>query len=286
MNLRDLKYIVETAKQKNFTKAANAVFVSQPALTMQIKKLEDELGAKIFEREKHEFLVTEVGKEIVKKAEHILKIADEIKILAKNSGDIMASDFRIGGFATLASYYFPKIAPKISRIFPRLKLFLVEDKTEILIQKLKAGEIDAAFLALPVNDSEFEHQKIFSENFYLAVNKNHKLAHKKIISKEDLKGKSLMLLEDGHCLRDQALEVCSVMGAFEKGDYRASSLETLRQMVAINAGITLIPEIAATSHPQIVYVKIASAPKREIGLFWRKSYFKKELIEKIIRDVL
>lgn len=286
MNIRDLKYIVEVAKLKSFTKAANAVFVSQPALTMQIKKLEDELKIKIFEREKHEFLVTKTGEKIIKKAEEILKLADEIKIIARNSSDILAGDFKLGAFPTLASYYFPKLAPKISKNFSNLKLYLIEEKTEILIEKLKSGEIDAAFMALPVNETEFEHKKIFSENFYLAVNKNNKLARRKIILKEDLKGKSLLLLEDGHCLRDQALEVCSLMGASEKSDFRASSLETLRQMVAINAGITLIPEIALIPHPEIVYVKIANAPKREIALFWRKSYFKKELIEKILKEIL
>jgi LysR family hydrogen peroxide-inducible transcriptional activator len=281
MNLRDLKYLIAVAKEQHFARAAEKSFVSQPTLSMQIKKLEDELGVQIFERSQKNFLVTKVGKEIIKKAEIILQEAEEIKNIAKNSKDPFSGELRIGAFPTLASYFFPKVVGKISKKFPQLKLLLIEEKTDELLRKLKSGELDAAFIALPLNDESLESQKIFSEEFLLAVPQKHALAKKKKVRIKDLKGKVLMLLEDGHCMRDQALEACSMLGAFEQQDFKASSLETLRQMVINGAGITLIPKIAARKEDKISYVEIVHAPKRTIGLLWRKSSARKELMKEI-----
>jgi LysR family hydrogen peroxide-inducible transcriptional activator len=283
MNIRDLRYIVEVARSKNFARAAENCFVSQPALSMQIKKLEDELGVKIFERNLKKFLVTEIGKEIIKKAEVILHEEQSIKNLAKTAQDPLGGELRIGAFPTLASYFFPDAVKNISKKFPKIKLFLVEEKTEILIEKLKKGEIDIAFLAIPIADSDLEYIKIFSEKFLLASSKNHELAKKKKISSGDLKGKNLMLLEDGHCLRGQALEACSMFGAFEEQNFRASSLETLREMIKAGNGITFIPEIAAKKDDKISYTEIANAPTRSIGLYFRKSFIRKELAEEIAK---
>jgi LysR family hydrogen peroxide-inducible transcriptional activator len=281
MNLRDLKYLISIAKHSHFAKAAEESFVSQPTLSMQVKKLEDELGIQIFERGKKSFLVTKIGKEIIKKAEIILREANEIKILAKNSKDPFSAEFRIGAFPTLASYFFPQAVATISKKFPQLKLLLIEEKTEILIEKLKNGEIDAALLAMPIADNFLEAKKIFSEEFLLAVPTNHELAKKKKIQQKDLKGKDLMLLEDGHCLRNQALEVCSMIGAFERQDFRATSLETLRQMVISGAGITLMPQIAVKKSDKISYIKLTNAPIRSIGLYWRKTSSKKDFTKEI-----
>lgn len=283
MNIRDLKYLVSVAKEQNFMRAAEKSFVSQPTLSMQIKKLEDELGVQIFERSQKKFLVTKIGEEIIKKAELILREVEEMKNIAKNSKDPFSGEIRIGAFPTLASYFFPKVVGKISKKFPQLKLLLIEEKTETLLQKLKNGEIDAAFIAMPCDDFGLDNQEIFTENFLLAVPTKHELANKKKIDKKDLKQKELMLLEDGHCLRNQALEACSMLGAFENQDFRASSLETLRQMVSIGAGITFIPEIAAKKEDKISYQKIANAPKRTIGLYWRKSSARKSLFLEIAK---
>ncbi len=285
MNLRDLKYIVSVASEQNFARAADKSFVSQPTLSMQIKKLEEELGVQIFERSQKKFLVTKVGEEIVKKAEIILREAEEIKSLARNSKDPFSGEVRIGAFPTLASYFFPQIIRKISKKFPNLKLLLVEEKTEVLLEKLKNGQIDAAFVAMPCDDFGLSNQKIFEEEFLLAVSKNHHFAKLKKIEKKDLKGQELMLLEDGHCLRDQALEACSMLGSFEKQDFRASSLETLRQMVALDAGITFIPEIAVKKDGQIVYLKIVNPPKRRIGLFWRSANLARKNLFKEIAEI-
>ncbi len=283
MNIRDLKYIISVAKNQSFARAAKESFVSQPALSMQIKKLEDELGVQIFERSNKSFLITKVGKEILKKAEIILREAEELKNIARNFRDPFSGEFRIGAFPTLASYFFPKVIGKISKKFPTLKLLLVEEKTEILLEKLKNGEVDAAFIAMPLNDNLLESQKIFTEDFLLAVPLNHVLAKSKKIDKKDFKGKELMLLEDGHCLRNQALEACSMLGAYENQNFRASSLETLRQMIINGSGITLMPEIAIKKDDKIAYLKIANSPNRTIGLVWRKSSAREILMREIAK---
>ncbi len=285
MNLRDLKYIVEVDAEKHFAKAAQKCFVSQPALSMQIKKLEDEIGVQIFERGNNDILTTEVGKKIIQKAQKILFEASEMKKIAENFKDPFAGEFRIGAFPTLSPYLFPKITQKISKKFLKLKLLLIEEKTDELIKKLQNGELDASFIAMPILGNDFESEKIFEEPFLLAVPKNHELSKKKKITKADLHGKSLMLLEEGHCLRNQALEACSTLEAFEKEDFRATSLETLRQMVIAGVGITLMPRISKQKEDKISYIEIINAPRRTIGLCWRKGYVKKGLIKEIIKIV-
>lgn len=282
MNIRDLKYIIAVAENENFAKAANQVFVSQPALSMQIKKLEDELEVKIFERDKKRFLITEAGREIIKKSREALHKIDEIKEIAKNFHDPFGGTLKIGAFPTLASYFFPDLVKKISKKFPKLKLFLTEEKTEELLKKLQNGEIDIALLAMPIAEPDLLGEKIFTEKFLLAMPQNHQLAKKKKIQASDLKGQNLMLLEDGHCLRNQALEACSMLGAFEAQDFRATSLETLRQMVLAGSGITFMPEIAVKKDDKISYLPIANAPTRSIGLYFRKNFSRKELVKEVV----
>jgi LysR family hydrogen peroxide-inducible transcriptional activator len=283
MNLRDLKYIVEVAREKNFARASAKVFVSQPALSMQIKKLEETLGVEIFERDKQNFLITPVGAEIIKKAEIILQESEEIKMIAKNSKDPHKGEIRIGAFPTVASYFLPNFIKNIHKKFPHLKIFLIEAKSDELITKLKSGELDLCLLAMPVADDNLIGEKIFSEKFLLATPKGHPFSKKSKIQIKELKKQELMLLEDGHCMRDQALEICSMVKAFENQDFRATSLETLRQMVANGTGITLIPEIAVRSDDKIAYVKIFNAPFRTIGIYYRKSSVQKNLIKEIIK---
>jgi len=289
MNIRDLKYVVTVAEEMSFGRAADKVFVSQPTISAQIKKLEDEIGVQIFERAQKKFLVTKVGGEIVEKARIILNEIAQIQKIANNSKDPFAGELLIGAFPTLSSYFFPKITLKIATKFPKLKLFLLEEKTEELLKKLKNGQIDAAFLAMPSENNEVSKniynslnaEKIFTEDFLLAAPKKHPLAEKKTIRAEELKGMELMLLEDGHCLRNQALEVCSLVGAFEQQDFKATSLETLRQMVISGSGLTLIPQIAVNKADKISYIKIINAPKRTIGLYWRNGSVKKDLLGEI-----
>ena len=283
MNLRDLKYIVEVAREKNFARASEKVFVSQPALSMQIKKLEETLGVEIFERDKQNFLITPVGAEIIKKAEIILQESEEIKMIAKNSKDPHKGEIRIGAFPTVASYFLPNFVKNIHKKFPHLKIFLIESKSNELVAKLKSGEIDFCLLAMPIKDDNLIGEKIFSEKFLLATPKGHPFSKKSKIQIKELRKQELMLLEDGHCMRDQALEICSMVKAFENQDFKATSLETLRQMVANGTGITLMPEIAVRSDDKISYVKIFNAPFRTIGIYYRKSSVQKNLIKEIIK---
>lgn len=283
MNLRDLKYIVEVAREKNFARASAKVFVSQPALSMQIKKLEETLGVEIFERDKQNFLITPVGAEIIKKAEIILQESEEIKMIAKNSKDPHKGEIRIGAFPTVASYFLPNFVKNIHKKFPHLKIFLIEAKSEELITKLRSGEIDCCLLAMPIKDDNLIGEKIFSEKFLLATPKGHPFSKKSKIQIKELKKQELMLLEDGHCMRDQALEICSMVKAYENQDFKATSLETLRQMVANGTGITLMPEIAVRNDDKISYVKIFNAPFRTIGMHYRKSSVQKNLIKEIIK---
>ena len=283
MNLRDLKYIVEVARERNFARASEKVFVSQPALSMQIKKLEETLGVEIFERDKQNFLITPVGAEIIKKAEIILQESEEIKMIAKNSKDPYKGEIRIGAFPTVASYFLPNFVKNIHKKFPHLKIFLIESKSNELITKLKSGEIDFCLLAMPIKDDNLIGEKIFSEKFLLATPKGHPFSKKSKIQIKELRKQELMLLEDGHCMRDQALEICSMVKAFENQDFKATSLETLRQMVANGTGITLIPEIAVRNDDKISYVKIFNAPFRTIGIYYRKSSVQKNLIKEIIK---
>jgi LysR family hydrogen peroxide-inducible transcriptional activator len=287
MNLRDLKYLVAVADYKSFRKAADATFVSQPTLSMQIKKLEDFLQVTLIERTNKKVLMTPIGLEIVSIARKILQDADNISTIAKAAKNPLIGELKLGAFPTLAPYLFPNIIVDIVKKFPDLKMLLVEEKTEILTNKLKVGQIDLAFLALPINEPELEFVKVFSEDFYLAVPKNHKLAKQKSVTTKDISDEKIMLLEDGHCLREQALEVCSTIGALEDKSFRATSLETLRAMVSAGSGITLMPKIAIKDDKNIAYIPFESSknnstkPQRDIALVWRKSSVRKELFKKI-----
>lgn len=292
MNIRDLKYLVAVAEHKNFRKAAEACFISQPTLSMQLKKLEDFLQVQLIERNNRNIMLTAAGLEVYKRAKEINKLSDEIISLAKNFRNPLSGEIKIGAFPTLAPYYFPKILPKISKNFPEISVYLFEDKTEKLIEMLKKGEIDAAFLALPIKDKQFEIKKIFNEKFYLAAPKSVQGSTMKFkrdsISVEDIKGMKLLLLEDGHCLRDQAISVCKISGASENKTFRATSLETLRNMVASGMGMTLMPELAMQENDGINYIPFDNLDnaKREIALVWRKDSNRQELFNKISKVII
>jgi LysR family hydrogen peroxide-inducible transcriptional activator len=282
MNLRDLKYLIALADYKHFGKAADACNVSQPTLSMQIKKLEEYLQVNLLERSNKQVLITPIGEEIVAKSRDIVKLSEDIIQVAKSSRDPFSGDIKVGAFPTLAPYYFPKIVPKIAKQFDTLKIFLIEEKTEILIEKLKSGAIDMAFLALPVAEDSLEFRDVFEEEFFLAASKQNSIAKDKVANRYSLKNQNLLLLDEGHCLRDQALEFCTSLKIEGEQDFRATSLETLRQMVATNVGITLIPEIARNSNDNIAYIPFEKEkPIRKIALFWRKTSGRKKLFEKI-----
>ncbi len=276
MNLRDLRYLVALADHKHFGHAAEASFVSQPTLSTQLKKFEDELGMALVERNPRNVLLTEVGEAVVKKARLILREADEIKAIARRAKDPESGTVRIGIFPTLAPYLLPHVVPNIVKRFPKLELILVEDKTKVILKKLHDGELDAGLLALPIHDETLHAQFLFEETFVLAVPRNHRLAKARRVKLADLALESLLLLDDGHCLRDQALEVCAMTGAAEKPGFRATSLETLRHMVSANVGVTLMPALSvhapAPNSPGVSLVPFSDpAPHRRIAMIWRRT---------------
>ena len=277
MNLRDLRYLVALSEHRHFGRAAEASFVSQPTLSTQIKKLEDELGVTLVERTPRKVLLTEVGREIAQRAREVLTEVDQIKAIARRTLDPESGTSRLGIFPTLGPYLLPHMIPRIRERFPRLELLLVEEKTEVLLRLLREGRLDAAVLALPLHDDQLHTEFLFEEPFVLAAPLNHRLARQKSLKLDDLADESLLLLDDGHCLRDQALEVCHLSGASEKSGFRATSLETLRQMVAANVGITLLPTLSVqppVAQPEnvcLVPFRGNQAPSRRIAMVWRKS---------------
>ncbi|HEX5959685.1 MAG TPA: DNA-binding transcriptional regulator OxyR [Rhodanobacteraceae bacterium] len=276
MNLRDLHYLVALADHKHFGRAAEASFVSQPTLSTQIRKLEEELGVTLVERNPRKVLLTEVGKQIVARAREVLNEVEQIRRIAHRDQDPEAGTLRLGIFPTLGPYLLPHVLGTLRERYPRLELLLVEEKTPELLQRLREGKLDCAILALPVHDDTLHAEFLFEEPFLLAAPDTHPLAGRKLLKLADLEDEHLLLLEDGHCLRDQALEVCRMSGAAEKQGFRATSLETLRQMVAANVGITLLPVLAV--QPPIAQAGNVHLtpfrghpPSRKLAMFWRRS---------------
>src|SRR3990167_4280941 len=255
VNLRDLGYLIALAALRHFGRAAQACHVSQPTLSTQIRKLEEELGVALVERAPRQVMLTPVGRDIADRALRVLADVEQMRETARRTIDPEGGSIRLGIFPTLGPYLLPHVVPVLRARFPKLELLLVEEKTEQLLAMLRNGRLDAAVLALP---------------------SKHPLSNRRNLQLSDLADQHLLLLEDGHCLRDQALEVCTKAGAGEKDGFRATSLETLRQMVAAGVGITLLPMLAVkppvstSSDIQLVNFK-TPAPTRRVAMVWRKS---------------
>ena len=276
MNLRDLKYLVALADHKHFGRAAAASFVSQPTLSTQIRKLEDELGVPLVERAPRKVMLTPAGRDIAERARRVIAEVEQMKEAARRSQDPEAGTVRLGLFPTLGPYLLPHVVPRIRERFPRLELLLVEEKSDVILARLREGRLDAGLLALPVHDEQLHAEFLFEEPFLLAVPETHPLAKKDSLALKDLAHERLLLLEDGHCLRDQALDVCELAGTGERSGFQATSLETLRQMVAANVGVTLLPTLAvkppvARSENIHLLGFRDSKPSRQIAMVWRRS---------------
>lgn len=282
VNLRMLSYLVALADTRHFGKAAEQVFVSQPTLSAQLKKLEVQLGVPLIERHPGNIMLTEVGEKIVVRARQMLATAEEIGQLAESFTDPLAGSLRIGLIPTLGPYLLPHIVRHVRNELPALNCRYLEYQTDPLLERLNDGRLDVGILALPVETEGLETQALFDEPFRLAVNTSHALAGRKRVKLADLDGCSFLLLEDGHCLRDQALEVCTLAGVSENSDFRATSLETLRQMVAADAGMTLLPALAADlgANGDVATVGFAKpVPSRTIAAIWRSSSVRAEAVE-------
>ncbi|MGY1459682.1 MULTISPECIES: LysR substrate-binding domain-containing protein [unclassified Luteimonas] len=276
MNLRDLSYFIALAEHLHFGRAAAASFVSQPTLSTQIRKLEEELGVPLVERAPRNVMLTPAGRDVATRARRIVADVEEMREAARRSQDPEAGKVTLGLFPTLGPYLLPHVVPAIRARFPELELLLVEEKSDVLLERLQQGRLDAALLALPISDDQLHLEFLFEEPFVLAVPEAHRLAGEGPLSLDDLADERLLLLADGHCMRDQALDVCHLAGASEKGEFQATSLETLRQMVAAHVGVTLLPMLAVkppvARSQSIELVSFRDPPpSRRIAMAWRRS---------------
>jgi LysR family transcriptional regulator, hydrogen peroxide-inducible genes activator len=286
LKLKDLRYLVALADTRHFGQAAARCFVSQPTLSAQLKKLEDYLGAQLVERHPRRIALTEAGMQVVARARRIIEASDEIVSLTALQRDPLSGRLRVALLPTIGPYLLPLVAARVRKKLPRVELLLYEYQTGPMLDHLQAGDIDMGILALPVPAEGLAERTLFDEPFVVAMPASHVLAGRKSIRTPDLDGETLLLLEDGHCLRDQALDVCSHSRVQEKQDFRATSLETLRQMVASGSGITLLPQLASTGaygHARgVAIVPFAKpAPARHIGALWRRTSAKQQAIEAV-----
>lgn len=291
LKLKDLRYLVALADTRHFGRAAQRCFVSQPTLSAQLRKLEEYLGGELVERQPRHVTLTELGEQVVASARRILQESDEIVTLARRGGDPLAGKLKVALIPTIGPYLLPRIAPAIRRALPRLQMLLYEFRTGALLERLRAGELDLGILALPVDLDGLATRELFDEPFMVALPSQHRLAGRRSIATAELKGETLLLLEDGHCLRDQALEVCSRIDVRESQDFRATSLETLRQMVAAGLGVTLLPEMAVHSpfgNPRTLVTRPFTRPEpvRQVGAVWRRSSTRNAAIEAVCDTIV
>ncbi len=275
MTLQELKYIVALADCGHFGVAATQCHISQSTLSTQIKKLEDYLGATLFDRGLKPIAPTAVGMQVVESARTILIEEQRIRELVKSNRDPMSRTVRLGAIMTLGAYYLPHALMTLQKHYPKLRLLLRENLTEYLLQDIRSGQLDAALVAIPVPNSQLEIAPLFIEPFVAALPPGHRLGKKKTVALAELAAEKLLLLEEGHCLRDQALEVCGLHSLFSE-EVRATSLETLRQMVGLGIGSTLLPALAAPARTQHTRSPVEIRPlrspgaSRTIALVWRK----------------
>lgn len=274
--VQQLRYAVAVAEEGHFGRAAQACYVSQPALSTQVRELEAKLGVQLFERTPRGVLVTPAGTEIVERARRILREVDDLCEVAAGAGGDLGGSLRLGVIPTIAPYVLPEAIPRIEAAQPGVELYLREDRTESLVAQLQAGDLDLLLLALPLNRPGIEELALYDEPFLLAVPEHHRLASTASCSVADLAGERLVLLEEGHCLRDQALAVCDLAGAGGLVEVQGTSLPTVVQMVGSGLGVTLLPATAVDRdvHPgaRVVLRDLGpTPPTRTVGLAWRAS---------------
>jgi LysR family hydrogen peroxide-inducible transcriptional activator len=288
MTLTELRYIVALARERHFGRAAEACFVSQPTLSVAIKKLEEELDLKIFERGATEVSVTPLGEAIVRQAQQVLEDAAEIKQIARRGKDPLAGPLKLGIIYTIGPYLLPELVRHAIRLTPQMPLMLQENFTVKLIDMLRTSELDCAIMAEPFPDTGLAIAPLYDEPFMVAVPKSHPLAKRKTISADELKTEKMLLLGTGHCFRDHVLEVCPEYAQFSSADsegirktFEGSSLETIKYMVASGMGVTVVPQLSVPDEEQahIAYVPFTKpVPTRRVVLAWRRSFTRYEAI--------
>ncbi|MCB5161736.1 hydrogen peroxide-inducible genes activator [Marinomonas algarum] len=294
MTLTELKYIVMLADEKHFGRAAERCHVSQPTLSVAVKKLEEELGTAIFERSKNSVYITPLGEQIIAQAKRVMDQANMIKELAASGKNQLKSPLKIGAIYTIAPYLFPFMIPALHKAATNMPLMIEEDLTENLRPKLRNGELDAIIVALPFREPDVVTQPIYEEEFVVLMPKNHPWTELKQIETDQLSTDNLLLLGKGHCFSEQVLEACPLMngGDFSEGRtvVNGSSLETIRYMVSSGLGVTVLPKSAVTNiNHDLLEVRpfAAPVPKRTVALAWRASFPRPNAIDAVsqaIRD--
>jgi LysR family hydrogen peroxide-inducible transcriptional activator len=287
MTLTELRYIVAVARERHFGRAAEACFVSQPTLSVAIKKLEEELDCKIFERGGSEVSVTPLGEEIVRQAQQVIEQAQGIKEIAKRGKDPLSGPLRLGVIYTIGPYLLPDLVRQAIETTPQMPLMLQENFTAKLLEMLRTGDLDCAIMAEPFPDTGLAVAPLYDEPFMVAVPRQHPLAQRTSIPAEELKRETMLLLGTGHCFRDHVLEVCPEYARFSsdaegiRKSFEGSSLETIKYMVAAGMGITVVPQLSVPAEPQahLAFVPFAEpVPTRRVVLAWRRSFTRYEAI--------
>ncbi|GJM05459.1 MAG: oxidative stress regulatory protein [marine bacterium B5-7] len=296
MTLSEFRYIVAVAKELHFGRAAKRCFVSQPTLSVAVKKIEDELGITLFERHQHEVSITPIGQMIINQAEVVLNETNTLKELAKQNKDELVGELKLGVIYTVGPYLLPKLIPVINKRVADLILIIEEDYTENLFNKLKAGEIDVAILANPFDHPGIQTEFLYQEPFMVALPSNHPLTKKKKLKADDLLDDTMLLLKSGNCFRDQVIKVCpscvstSGKNTHIQNSLQSSSIETIRQMVAAGAGITILPSSSVNAQSSLngmlEYRPFTNpVPYREIIIAYRKSFPRIKAVELIKESI-
>ncbi|MCC4266033.1 DNA-binding transcriptional regulator OxyR [Oceanimonas baumannii] len=289
MNLRDLEYLVALAEERHFRKAAEKCFVSQPTLSGQLRKLEDELGVLLMERTSRKVLFTPAGDAITAQARRVLAATKELRDIARTFTEPMSGELHIGLIPTVGPYLLPHIIPALKQHFPELHIFLYEAQTQVLLKQLADGDLDCLILAQLDGMENFGSMPLYDEPMLLALPAGHRWADREEIGLGELKGEKLLMLEDGHCLRDQAMGFCFAAGIGEDSHFKATSLETLRNMVAAGSGLTLIPQLAVNRHHEndsVHYLKVTDPqPCRSIALLHRAHSVRRPCFNEMARVI-
>lgn len=286
MNLRIFEYLQALSGASSFSEAAAACGVSQPALSLQLRNAELELGVKLLERDRKGFLFTPCGEEVLARGRVILQQVQDVRQLAELWHDPYAGELSLGAIPTLAPYYLPQICDHLLDAYPNLHFNLVEEKTERLLEMLERGELDAAFLATPTAGKRFEHGLIFDERFLLGVSPRHRWAKRQTVTPAELAEEELLLLAEGHCLGEQSLSYCETLALSPVLDFRASSMETLLRMVQMGRGVSFVPACVARSTPWLHFVRIRDdGPIRRIDLVWRRTTVRRNLMLELVDDL-
>lgn len=286
--LRQLKYLTAVVEEKHFGRAAERCFVTQSTLSAGIQDLEELLEISLLERSNRKVLTTAIGREVAERARHILSLSDDLVDLAQSEKNPLSGRIRVGLIPTISPFLLPKVLPTVRSTYPELELLLIEDQSERLLDQLETGEIDVAVLAFPFNVRGLAHRVFAKERFWIALPKNHRLCESEIIKANELPVNELLLLAEGHCLREHALSACALPASAQRKSVQATSLYTLIEMVASGLGITLVPDMAVHSdmvkHADICLRPLANPDDqavRELGLVWRPSFRRISTLESL-----